>query len=119
MLVGCLVIGSLITYVIIQKYQRPPDITIIQDSVNSSSSAGATTASVKSVVANLGRLIVLPTQETPVLIVVKDPAKLQDIAFMRQTAPGDEVLIYRNLHQGYIYRPSVNLLIAVGKVNLQ
>jgi uncharacterized membrane protein affecting hemolysin expression len=69
------------------------------------------------VVANVGRLMVLPSDEQPTLATVSDPQKLKDQAFFANAQKGDQVLIYMRTHKAILYRPSANKIIEVAPVS--
>lgn len=70
------------------------------------------------VVAQVGRLIVLPEGETPTLATVSDPAKLKDQAFFAKAKAGDKVLIYPQSKKAILYSPELNKIIEVSPVTL-
>ena len=70
------------------------------------------------VIAQVGRLMVLPADETPTLATVSDPEKLQDQKFFVNAKKGDKVLIYSNAKKAILYNPSLNKIVEVAPVNL-
>jgi hypothetical protein len=64
----------------------------------------------------VGKLLALPTGETPTVATVTDPAKLKDQAFFASTIKGDKLLIYTSAKKAIIYRPSTNKIINVGPI---
>ncbi len=66
----------------------------------------------------VGKLMVLPSDETPTLATVSDPAKLQDQSFFRNAKKGDKVLIYGTSHKAILYSPALNKIIEVAPINL-
>ena len=64
----------------------------------------------------VGKLLALPSGETPTVATVTDPSKLKDQAFFAQTAKGDKLLIYTSAKKAIIYRPSNNQIINVGPI---
>lgn len=78
----------------------------------------AAKAQVNEAVANVGKLVDLPTGETPTLATVNDPAKLKDQAFFAKAKTGDQVLIYTQAKKAILYRPSTNKIIEIAPVNI-
>lgn len=73
--------------------------------------------STEQLLAKVGRLIVLPSGETPTIANVVDAEKLKsEQAFYRDTQNGDFVLIYPQAQKAFIYRPTTDVLVNVGPV---
>ncbi|MBC7546801.1 hypothetical protein H7171_03590 [Candidatus Saccharibacteria bacterium] len=66
----------------------------------------------------LGKLILLPTNEVPTIVTVKDVAKLQGQKFYVQAKDGDITFVYSQQQKAILYRPSANLIINVAPVNV-
>ncbi|HSX35791.1 MAG TPA: hypothetical protein VLH84_02545 [Patescibacteria group bacterium] len=66
--------------------------------------------------AQVGALMILPTDEEPTLASVTDKAKLTNLFLKSKAENGDKVLIYVKNHTVIIYRPGVNKIAAVGTV---
>lgn len=73
---------------------------------------------VAALVAQVGRLIVLPTGETPTVATVSDPTALKDQAFFAQAVKGDKVLIYTTAKKAILYSPTLNKIIEVAPINI-
>ncbi len=71
---------------------------------------------VKDVVAEVGKLILLPEGEVPTIATVSDPGKLQEQTFFKDAKVGDKVLLYTKAKKAYLYRPSLHLLIEVAPI---
>lgn len=65
----------------------------------------------------VGRLIMLPEGETPVIGEISDVEKLKDQAFFDKAQKGDQLLIYQQAQRAYIYREKDNILVNAGDVN--
>lgn len=79
----------------------------------------AAQAQVQSLIARVGQLILLPTNEVPTVATVSDKTKLAGQTFFAHTENGDQVLIYQTARKAYLYRPSANKIIEVGPVNVE
>lgn len=78
----------------------------------------AAKAQVSDAVTKIGRLVDLPSGETPTLATVNDPTKLKDQAFFTNAKVGDQVLIYTQAKKAILYRPSTNKIIEIAPVNI-
>lgn len=73
----------------------------------------------KSVVAMVGKLIALPTDETPSLATVQDKTKLKDQPFFKNAQNGDQLFVYVKAMKAILYRPSTNKIIDVAPLSPQ
>jgi len=73
---------------------------------------------VSRLVAEVGKLIVLPEGETPVVAEVADVEALKGQEFFAKAAQGDKVLIYTTALKAILYRPSTKKIIEVAPVVL-
>lgn len=78
----------------------------------------ATQAEVQSLVQKVGRLVVLPTDETPTVATVSDPAALKDQPFFADAKKGDKVLIYSNAKKAILYDPVLDKVITIAPLNI-
>lgn len=78
----------------------------------------ATQNEVNKLVAQVGKLIVLPEGETPTLATVADPEKLKDQPFFAKAKTGDKVLIYTNAKKAILYNPGSNKIVEVAPINI-
>jgi len=69
-------------------------------------------------VAQVGKLIVLPEGETPTVATVADPEKLKDQAFFARAKTGDKVLIYTNAKKAFLYDAENNKIVEVAPINI-
>jgi hypothetical protein len=82
---------------------------------NPSASANA---EAKDLLNKVGKLIELPTTETPTIATVSDVTKLAGQAFFVNAKNGDKVLIFTQTKEAILYRESINKIIQVAPVNL-
>lgn len=82
-----------------------------------SNPAAAAQAQSQQVIAQVGKLMLLPTDETPTVATVTDREKLQNQPFFANAANGDKVLIYSKSKKAILFRPDRNLIIDVAPVN--
>jgi hypothetical protein len=76
------------------------------------------TAEASALVDKVGKLIQLPTTETPTIATVSDVSKLEGQAFFANAKNGDKVLIFTQTKEAILYRESINKIIQVAPVNL-
>lgn len=68
-------------------------------------------------VKEIGKLMLLPKDETPTVATVTDIEKLKDQPFFKNAKNGYKVLLYPNSKLAIIYDPKINLIINVGPIN--
>lgn len=73
---------------------------------------------VTALVAQVGKLIVLPTGEEPTIATVSDPTALKDQPFFAQAQKGDKVLIYTTAKKAILYSPTLNKIVEVAPLNI-
>ena len=66
----------------------------------------------------LGKLILLPANETPTIVTVKDANKARSQVFYADSQNGDITFVYSKEHKAILYRPSENIIVNVAAVNL-
>jgi hypothetical protein len=66
----------------------------------------------------VGKLLVLPADETPTIATVSDPEALKDQAFFAQAVKGDKVLIYAQAKKAILYSVTMNKIIDVAPLNI-
>lgn len=69
-------------------------------------------------VAQVGKLIVLPEGETPTVATVSDPDKLKDQPFFARAKKGDKVLIYTNARKALLYDVENKKIVEVAPINI-
>jgi uncharacterized protein (UPF0333 family) len=77
----------------------------------------ASQAEIKSLIEKVGRLAILPTDETPTIATVSDPNALKDQAFFVDAKKGDKVLIYSNAKKAVLYDPSQDKIVNIAPLN--
>ena len=70
------------------------------------------------VVALVGKLVILPEGEEPVMATVTDKEKLKDQPVFAKAENGDKILIYSIAQKAYIYNPTKNVIVDVVPVNI-
>lgn len=73
---------------------------------------------VKKTVAEVSKLIELPTAEDPTIATVTDVDKLRAQPFFQNAQNGDKVLIYQGAKKAILYRPSTKRVIEVSPINI-
>lgn len=68
--------------------------------------------------AKLGRLVEIPTNETPTIATVSDVSKLKDQPFYAKAQNGDKVLIFSQAKRAFLYRPSTDKVIELAPINI-
>lgn len=77
-------------------------------------------AQIKDLIAKVGKLIILPTGEDPVVATINDAAALiKDQVFYKGAKNGDVVLVYQKASKAIVYSPDRNLIVNVGPIFLQ
>jgi hypothetical protein len=76
-------------------------------------------AEVKGLVASVGQLMLVPTDEQPTVATVTDPAKLASQEFFAHAQAGDKVLMYAKARKAILYSPKQNKIIEVATLNTQ
>lgn len=75
-------------------------------------------AQIQSLVQKVGRLVVLPTDETPTIATVSDPTVLKDQSFFADAKKGDKVLIYSNAKKAILYDPVLDKIVTIAPLNI-
>ena len=69
-------------------------------------------------IAQIGKLVVLPEGEVPTIATVSDPEKLQDQAFFANAKRGDKVLLYPTSKKAILYNPLNNKVVEIAPINI-
>ena len=69
-------------------------------------------------VSKIGKLVVLPAEETPTVATVSDPEALKDQAFFANAVEGDKVLIYAQAKKAILYSVGMNKILDVAPLNI-
>lgn len=75
-------------------------------------------AEVDILIAEVGKLLALPSDEKPTVATITDVEKLREQAFFKNAMNNDKVLIYTKAKKAILYRPSENKVVEVGAVNI-
>lgn len=67
----------------------------------------------------VGKLIVLPQDESPTIATVTDLEKLKSQPFFANAQIGDKVLIYARAQKAILYRPDQNKIIELAPLNTE
>ncbi len=86
--------------------------------VDNGYSSGGGETEITALVAEVGKLIVLPADETPTIATVTDPAALKDQPFFKNAQQGDKVLIYAQAQRAILYDPVAKKIIDVAPINV-
>lgn len=78
----------------------------------------AATQQVDNLVAQVGKLVELPSGQTPTVATVTDSKKLASQTFFKNAVNGDKVLIYTQAKRAVLYRPSTNKVIEIAPLNI-
>lgn len=114
---GLLIAGGGGTYYFYNQYQASQQ-ELKQAKVVAEEAGGQ--ANVVSLVEEVGRLMELPTDETPTVALIKDIEKLKDHPFLSKGQAGDRLLIYTGPSKLVVmYRPETKKIVAVGTVTIQ
>lgn len=69
-------------------------------------------------IAAVGQLIELPTDENPTVATVSDVSKLRGQIFFAHAKNGQKVLIYTKAKKAILYDPGIKKIVEVGPINL-
>lgn len=69
------------------------------------------------IVKKVGRLVILPENETPTLATVSDPDKLKDQPFFANAKTGFKVLFYTQAKKAILYDPDKDRVVEIAPIN--
>ena len=72
----------------------------------------------KKLITQVGKLIDLPTNESPTVATITDRDKLMDQPFFTKAQNGDSVLIYVQAKKAILYRPSINKIVDITFISI-
>ena len=75
-------------------------------------------AETKALLADVGKLMVLPEGEEPVIATVNDPEQLADQTFFTNAKVGDKVIIYAQSGKAVLYDPIAKKIIDISPINI-
>lgn len=75
-------------------------------------------AEADTIVAQVSKLITLPSDESPTIATITNIDQLKDQPFFKNAQNGDRILVYQKNNKAIIYRPGENRIIDVGTVNV-
>ena len=118
-LVLLVVAGLLFQNYTIAKRQRQAQqqLAAAEQQLKSSEQTKTSAGDDQQLLAAVGQLIVLPTDEQPTIATVQDLSKLQGQPFFANAEIGDKVLIYSTAKKAILYRPSTNQIIELAPLN--
>jgi hypothetical protein len=77
-----------------------------------------TSQEVSRLVSDVGKLMILPTNEVPTIASVADVELLRNQPFFHLAENGDKVLIYNQAKKAILYRQKIHKIIEVAPVNV-
>lgn len=69
------------------------------------------------IMAELDKIFLLPSDETPTVLAVTDIAKLAGQPFFAKAQNGDKVILFGGIKQAILYRPSIKKIINMSPIN--
>lgn len=83
----------------------------------SSDSPKSAQKEIQELVAQIGKLIVLPMDEQPIVATVNDTDQLKGQAFFANAQKGDKVLIYNEARKAILYSPRLNRVVEIAPLS--
>lgn len=111
-LVVLLLVGGACGFFVYQNWQLQREIAVLKTTANLSEDEARKVT--EELVKEVGKLIALPSDESPTLATILDVEKLKGQPFFANAVNGDKVLVYTNARKAYLYRPNERKLIEVG-----
>lgn len=69
------------------------------------------------VIAKVRKLVVVPENETPTVVTVRNVDTLKTQAFFAKAKNGDKVVVYSKQKQAILYRPNTNQIVNISTVS--
>jgi len=108
LLIIILALGGCGFYFYTQYRQSQAEINLLKNNPSE-----VTKIETQKLLAVVGKLIILPDNETPVDITVTDVEKLKGQALFANAQNGDHMLVYSLAKKAFLYRPSQKILVDV------
>ncbi|MBI5018976.1 hypothetical protein HZB58_01760 [Candidatus Gottesmanbacteria bacterium] len=115
-LIIILLVAGGIGYGVFRFVELSQEVARLKSSPQAAAEAAKT--EVKKLVEQVGKLIAVPTDETPTVATVSDSEKLKVNPFFQNAQNGDKVLIFTGAKKAIIYRPADNKIIEVGPLSI-
>lgn len=103
-LIVIILIGGGYFYFQIQNSQKPAKPNTVDE--------------IKKIVAEVGKIMELPSGEDPTVATVVDVEKLKDQPFFQKAKNGNKVLIYTNAKKAILYDPDLKKVLDVAPINI-
>jgi len=78
--------------------------------------SGDTSAQTRSLISSVGKIALLPENETPTIATVSDPKALENQPFFADAKVGDKVLIYPLARKAFLYDPKEKKIINITSI---
>ena len=109
-----ILLGIGLTFLYVQKYGIP------FEKVLQTISKVEEDKKIKEITDNVGKLMMLPKGEQPVIATITDSVNLaKEQPFYAGSSNGDVVLVYQKALKAIIYSPEKNIIVNVGPVSMQ
>ena len=109
------IIGGVVVLVAVLGFLYYKYLPVVE--IKSARDQAQTQAEIKELVAKVGKLMILPTNEEPTVLEIDDPeAIIAQQPFFTGAEKGDKLLVYQKNARAIIYSPSRNIIVNVGPV---
>ena len=85
--------------------------------LRSPQASAAATKQINDTLGKVGKLVIVPTGETPSVATVSNADKLKAQTFFANAHDGDKVIVYAKAKQAILYRPSTNQIVTMAPVS--
>lgn len=113
LIMGIIIVAVLISFYF---YRQSQDAKYEAQLAKNNPAAGD--KELESTIEKVGKIVLLPTGETPTLATVTDKERLSNQDFYENARNGDKVLIYASARKAFLYRPSTGQIIAIAPVTV-